>query len=257
MMRLQALIDALQARDPVAGDPAEADLAHRWSFVASGEAVLIVNAATRRVVEVNLEAAELLGKPRPQLIGRTFPRGLDRGSAAAALALFDRVSVAASADTVTLRAFDGGRELGMGVSLFSVGAQAYFLVHLRDVRRRAGARPALAAAPTLQLMDEARAPIVVTDLLLHVQYANRAFHELAGLPTTADLVGQSLTRWLDLSDDDLRAIATQGENRQATLTVATTLRSASLAVCSISACVVVVPDGEMPCCAFLLDAPGR
>ena len=63
----------------------------------------------------------------------------------------------------------------------------------------------------------------------------------------------SLTRWLDLSADDLACIAEQATARRASVSIQTTLRTQNQSTRPVTACVVVVPDGELPCCAFLIE----
>ena len=261
MSRLRALIEALQGPQASASShAAAADLAHRWMFAAAGEALLIVNARSRAVVEANLAAAELLGKARLNLIGQTFPRGLDRASAAHAQALLERVTHTQCTDAVTLRAFDGGLKLGMTASYFSTTEGCYFLIRLAG-ERTASRRGAgmVSGAPTLELIRDASLPIVLTDLMLSVEFANRAFCQVAGIEGGDDALGHSLTRWLDLSAQDLECIAAQCTARQASVSIPTTLRAANQSTRAVTACVVVVPDGELPCCAFLIEdaAAGR
>ena len=254
MSRLQALIDALQAPQGTTSSPASAaDLAHRWIFAAAGEALVIVNAQTRLIVEANLAAADLLSRPRLSLIGQIFPRGLDRASAARVQELLERVGRADCTDSVTLRAFDGGRELGMTASYFSTADGSYFLVRLSGDRDSQVGGGAISGAPTMDLIQDAAVPIVLTDLMLSVEFANRAFHDIAGLAHDEEPVGQSLTRWLDLSADDLACIAEQATARRASVSIQTTLRTQNQSTRPVTACVVVVPDGELPCCAFLIE----
>ncbi len=254
MRRLQALIEALQASSPAEPPPTDSELAHRWIFAAAGEALLIVDATSRSIVEANLAAADLLDRSRPGLIGQAFVRGLDRASVSRAQQLLERVASGDCRDSVTLRAFDGGREVEMTASYFSTAGSSYFLVRLaaRGEVPSTGAA-AISGAPTLELIQGARVAIVLTDLMLSVEFANRSFYDLVRLAPEEDLTGQSLTRWLDLSAQDLACIAAQGTARQASLSIDTVVRPLNQATRPVTACVVVVPDGEVPCCAFLID----
>ena len=254
LSRLRALIEALQAPVNAEASHLRADVDHRWIFAAAREAMLILDARTRLRVEVNLAAAELLGRPRAALVGSTFPRGLERASAAQVDALLAQVAEHACPTPVTMRAFDGGGELRMTASQFSTESGAFVLVRLSAAHGTEHVPlSGIAGAPTLALIQDAGVPIVLTDLMLNVEFANRAFRELAGLAGDDEPAGRSLTRWLDLTEDDLRSIAAQAEMRQATLSLATTLRAENNATRAVSACVVVVPDGELPCCAFLIE----
>jgi len=255
--RLQALIQALQPAsrpDNQVSGLSGSGITERWIFATSAEPVLIVDAARRSIVEANLAAAELLGRPRSELIGQAFPRGLDRASAARVQDLLARLVVTPCDDPVTMRAFDGGRELAMTASLFSSADGSYYLVRLSSVGHQPATAADLPRAPTLSLIEEATVAVVLTDLMLKVEYANPAFSMLAGLSDEDSPRGRSLTRWLDLTADDLRCIQAQGAAREATLTIDTTLRAGNHTTRPVSACVVVVPDGELPCCAFLIDA---
>lgn len=257
MTRLSALIAALQGSPPCAErEPRAGGLSARWLFATAAQAMLVVDAGNLRVVEANLAATERLAKARDSVIDLPFTRGLDRRSAAAAEALLARISAGATDEAVTVRQFDGGSESRLHASLFEMGGHRYFLVRLDSVHGPAGppgragsaAPPAMATA--LDLLDDAAEAIVIADPELVVQYANRAFTRFT--EATGTPVGRPVTDWLALSNGQIADIAARFRTREALKALEAHVVVAAGAPRAATIDVIVVPDGEMPCCTFLI-----
>ena len=73
----QRLVDAQQSMERDYWKMRHVETRYRLLFQGMDEAVLIVDAATQRVVEANAAAGALLNQDPAKLIGRTFPDGLD------------------------------------------------------------------------------------------------------------------------------------------------------------------------------------
>ena len=73
----QRLLDAQQLIEREYRDLRHSDLRYRMLFQMASEAVIIIDVASKRVIEANPAAVDLLIRPGARLSGRTFPVGFD------------------------------------------------------------------------------------------------------------------------------------------------------------------------------------
>ena len=73
----QRLIDAQQSMERDYSRLRHVETRYRLLFQVTSEAVLVVDAATHKVLEANPAAAQLFGEPPKRLAGRSFPEGFD------------------------------------------------------------------------------------------------------------------------------------------------------------------------------------
>jgi transcriptional regulator PpsR len=76
----QQLVSAQQSMEREYLKLRQAEARHRLLFQVASEAVLIVDATTRKVIEANPAAGRLLGEGTRRLVGRLFPEGFDEAS---------------------------------------------------------------------------------------------------------------------------------------------------------------------------------
>ena len=100
----------------------------------------------------------------------------------------------------------------------------------------------------LDAIEQAPEGFVVTDPALRLSYANRAFINMAGLESPAQLQGKSLATWLELSQADLTRLHEQMARREAATVWKTMLRRANLlereATLEVEVTAIAVPDGR-------------
>ena len=143
----------------------QAEARHRLLFQVASEAVLIVDAATRKILEANPAAGKLLGEGSKRLVGRLFPEGFDEPSTQALQGLMGAVRATGRTDDVTVRSADGAREFVTSASLFREERASFFLIRLaRDLSTPAAAAPRAAASKVLEIVASAPEGFVVTDL---------------------------------------------------------------------------------------------
>ncbi len=99
---------------------------HRLLFQVASEAVLIVDAATRKILEANPAAGKLLGEGSKRLVGRLFPDGFDEISTQALQTLLGAVRATGRADDVKVKSSDGNREFIISASLFREERSSFF-----------------------------------------------------------------------------------------------------------------------------------
>jgi transcriptional regulator PpsR len=231
---------------------------HRLLFQVSSEAVLIVDAVTRKIVEANPAAGKLLGGGSKRLVGRLFPEGFDEPSSQALQALMGAVRATGRTDDVTVRSIDAAREFVTSASLFREEQSSFFLIRLTDVSAGRG----VSNTPTqhskvLEIVASAPEGFVVTDLGGRILYANRAFLDLAQLATEEQSRNESLDRWLGRPGVDFNLLTAQLREHGSLRMFATQLRGEYGSTSDVEIYAVSVVDGEDPCFGFTIRDVGQ
>ena len=240
----------------------QAELRYRQLFQLAGEAVLVVDAASGRVLEANPAAGTLLGQPPERLTGQAFPLGLTPRSTKAVAALLGNVRRAGRADPVAaegLPATPGAGRVPLQVAATLLRQDNAHLLLVRLARSDAGAspQPSTEAGLLLQLAQGAPDGLVVTDLDGVVLAANPEFASLCQVPGPESLRGQSLERWLGRTDVDLGVLVSNLRQRGAVKLFATTLRGEFGVSTEVEISAVTVAAAEPPLLGFAVRDVGR
>ena len=256
----QRLVDAQQSMERDYSRLRHVETRYRLLFQATSEAVLILDAATRKVIEANPAAGQLLGEAPGRIVGQIFPGGMDAVSAEAVQALLAGVRATGWADNVRARIADGGRELLVSASLFRQEGSALFLVRL--VPLEAEGAEAVAVMPKtranlLKVVESAPDGFVVTGPDGRVVTANAAFLDLAQLATEEQARGETLDRWLGRPGVDLGVLVANLRQHGSVRLFSTTLRGEYGGTAEIEVSAVSVPNGDQPCFGFAIRNVGR
>ncbi len=254
----QQLVDAQQALERDYWRYRQMETRYRLLFQSVSDAVLIVDASLRRVVEVNPAAVQQLGAPASRLVGLPFPDGFEPDSTAAVESLLGSVLASGRADSVRARRADGQGELVVSVALLRQGDSVLFVVRLRAPPADLGQRSTPEREERLlKAVGAAPDAIVLTDGDGQILAVNRAFLEQVQLPTEHQLQGQSLDLWLGRAGIDLNVLLSTLRQHGTLRLFRTTLRSQLGAVLEAEICAAAVPDGDSPCFAFFIRDIGR
>lgn len=229
---------------------------HRLLFQVSSEAVLVVDAVTRKIVEANPAAGKLLGGGSKRLTGRLFPEGFDEQSSQALQGLLGAVRATGRTDSVTARSVDGEREFVTSASLFREAQASFFLIRLSDGNRTPASAPTQ-HSKVLEIVASAPEGFVVTDLGGRILYANRAFLDLAQLATEEQSRNESLDRWLGRPGVDFNLLTAQLREHGSLRMFATQLRGEYGSSSDVEIYAVSVIDGEEPCFGFTIRDVGQ
>jgi transcriptional regulator PpsR len=252
----QRLVDAQQAIERDYWRLRHAETRYRLLFQTAAEGVLVVDAATQKIVEANPAAARLLGDSARRLVGRTFPEGLDEGAAKAVEGMLATVRTAGRADDVRIAGPDG-EALTVSGSLFRQDNASLFLVRLLPAASAATAALPEAKARLLDVVEHAPDAIVLTDADGRVLSANRAFRDLAQIAGDEQARGESLDRWLGRPGVDLNVLLSNIRQHGAVRLFATTLRGDLGATAEVEISAVSVQHGAQRMCGFSIRNVGR
>jgi len=203
----------------------QAEARHRLLFQVASEAVLIVDAASRKIIEANPAAARVLGEGNRRLIGRLFPDGFDESSTQSLHSLLGAVAATGRTSEVPVRSADAAREFVISASLFREERASFFLVRLASpsLHHVTGAAPT-PQSKVLEIVAGAPEGFVVTGLDGRILFANRAFLDLVQLATEEQARNESLERWLGRSGVDFNLLTAQLREHGALRLFATQVR---------------------------------
>jgi transcriptional regulator PpsR len=224
----------------------------------ASEAVLVVDAATEKVIEANPAAGELFDEPAPRIVGRALYECFAAEGKDDVLAMLATVRSAGRSDDTLLRLASDKREFTASATLFRQDKSSYFLVRLSPLHAEAP-ESALSAAQLqlLRAMDAAPDAIVVTDLAGSIITANAAFLDLAEMVGEAQVRGQTLDRWLGRPGVDLDVLLANLRQHGSVRLFATAMRGEHGARTDVEKSAVAVPAGEHPCLGFTIRNIGR
>lgn len=256
---------ALQQRLVAAQQSLERDYArmrsvetrYRLLFQVSAEPVLIVEAASGKIVEANPATAQLLAEPAKRIVGRSLYDSFEPAAAQEIRALLAAVQTTGRPDNAKVR-LQQRRELLVHAALFRQEALSFFLIRLLPIDGEpGGVAVATVKARLLEAVQSAPDAFVVTDPEGRILTANAAFLDLAQLATEEQARGESLERWLGRPGVDLNVLIANLRQHGSVRLFLTTLRGEYGATAEIEASAVAVPSEEQPCFGFTIRSIGR
>jgi len=248
----QRLVDAQQSMEREFSRLRQAETRYRLLFQISTEAVVIVDAETRRVVEANPAAANLLAAGR-RLVGRPFPDGFDASGTRVIKDLLSAALARGQAGDARVSLEDDGGEFLVSASHFRQEGGSHFLLRLApvrpDSRRMSDGRSRLA-----DLVESAPDGFVVTSTDGRILTANRAFADMAQLAGPELAIGEMLDRWIGNTGTDADVMIGKLREHGSVRLYATSLRSEYGSKSDVEISAVSVPGGETPCFGFAIRA---
>jgi PAS domain-containing protein len=227
------------------------ELSFPWLFATASEPVMIIDAGTDTIVQLNPAAALLLQRPVNALLGKRWTAAIEPASAAALAEALQAALASDRAHTVHLHCRDGAAGLLATISLVRTDEAVYWLVRMARAALEPR-RPGHRASSVLDAIEAAGEGFVVADALLRVRYANQTFVAWTGLRSRDQLRGRSLVHWLQLSACERQGLQQQMADRQAVRMLTTVLRGHGEPACEVEVQAVAVPDGPEPCWGFCI-----
>lgn len=232
----------------------QAEARYRLLFDLGTEPVLIVDAASRRVREINPAAAELIGAKVDALTDQPIGAIVDAADREELIAHLGAAGASDDLSPISVR-LAGGQTVAVSARLFRQGRAALLLVRLLPTQSPTEAADhATSMADVIEHMPDA---FVLVDAALDVLTANAAFVELAGAASVARVVGAPLATWLGRPGIDLDLIMGQLREHGVVRNVATILRGAGGGQEEIEISGVVAPKGEGQCYGFTIRNVAR
>ena len=253
----QQLVSAQQSMEREYLKLRQAEARHRLLFQVASEAVLIVDASNRKVIEANPAAAKLLGEGTRRLVGRLFPDGFDERSTQALQSLLGAVRATGRTNDVTVTSADGAREFRTSASLFREERSSFFLIRLTPMNAEHGSLTPTQDSKVLEIVASAPEGFVVTNLDGRIIFCNRAFLDLVQLATEEQARNEPIERWLGRPGVDFGLLTAQLREHGTLRLFATQLRGEYGSSSDVEICAVSVVNGEEPCFGFTIRDVGQ
>jgi transcriptional regulator PpsR len=247
----QSLMDAQRSMEREYSRLRHAETRYRLLFQLASEAVLIINAATMKVVEANPMAMRMLNEGPKRAGARTFPYGFDTEGLRTVQNQLTTLKATGYADDVVARTADGQQRHVVSVSLFRHEAEAFCLVRLLPLQgdpRAALVTPA--QSRLLQVVERLPEGLIVTDLGGKILTANLAFLDLAQLGSEEQARGELLSRWLGRPGVDLEVLLSNLRQHGSVRMFSTEVRGQFGSTTKVEISAVSVPHGDPPCLGF-------
>lgn len=235
----------------------QAELRYRQLFQMAGEAVLVVDAASGRVLEANPAAATMMGTPAEKMVGQVFPLGLTPRSAKQMATLLAAARRTGRADPVKAELADSRSAVLVSATLLHQDQSHLLLVRLSRADDQGHQAQSSDSGALLQLAQGAPDGLVVTDLDGLVQAANAEFVTLCQMAGEEQMRGQSLERWLGRTDVDLGVLVSNLRQRGAVKLFATTLRGEFGATTEVEISAVTITRSDPVLLGFTVRDVGR
>jgi transcriptional regulator PpsR len=226
---------------------------YRLLFQLAPEALFVVDARTRRIVDANAAAAALFDGTASRLVGRDLAGLFAPDSVAAIDAMLSRIAATGSSEDTVAGTAGAAREFVLAATCIRQGDAENFIVRLHGIGRPGVAAGESSALSRLQaVLATLPDAFAVTSTDGRIITVNQAFLELAQVATEDQVRGEPLERWLGRAQLDGDALGASLRQHGAVRLYSTTLRGAAGATTDVEISAVAVPDASEPCHAFVI-----
>jgi transcriptional regulator PpsR len=216
----QQLLDAQHSMEREYALLQQAETRYRMLFTLASEGVLIIDADSRRILEANPAAGEVLGRPSGRLVGRIFPRGFTEQSEDEIEELLAQVRASGSAEDIAARLDGSERDLRVGATLLRRDDGLFYLVRMTTCLSEPAEN---GGSAVMQIVQRSPDAFVVTDPDGKILSVNATFVELCQLGSEQQALGQPLDRWIGRAGVDVDVLRRNLRQRSQVKQFATTL----------------------------------
>jgi transcriptional regulator PpsR len=227
----------------------QAEVRYRMLFSLASEAILFVDADSRKIVEANPAAGRLLDKPANKLLNRTFPRGFTDNSSDAIDELLLRVRAAGGAEDLIVKTAHNDQALRINAALVRREDGPYFLIRMHAPEH--GFHDSY-SKQILEIINRSPDAFIVTDPDGRIRAANQAFLNLTAMATVLQVADQPLDRWLGRTGVDVALLLRNLRDRNEIRTYDTTLYPEFGEPIDVELSGVSALDSDEPCFGFVL-----
>ena len=224
----------------------QAETRYRLLFQMSGEPVLVLDAASLRVLEANLAADRLFGA-QPSFLDAFALEDRPRVEA-----LLGAVRAAGTAEERRVSLLGTGREVLLSASLLRHERSSLFLVRLAFLTAEGPVTGPVSSARLADFVESTPDAFVLISADGRIITANPAFLELAQLPNEAQVRGEELSRFLGRQSIELDVLLAQVRGRGPVRMFRTLLRGDQGSEADVEVSAVSVLDGGQTCFGFTI-----
>ncbi len=245
----QRLLDVQQSLERDYSRLHQAEVRYRMLFSMASEAILFVDADSRKIVEANPAAGKLLDKPTNKLINRSFPRGFSDNSNDAIEELLVRVRAAGRAEAIIVRSATDHQSFSLNASLVRREDGHFFLIRLR-ASEESGRDDSMHRM--LDIVQRSPDAFVITDPDGRIKVANKAFLDLCSIATELQVVNEPVDRWLGRPGVDANLLIRNLRNRPEVRHFTTTVYPDFGDPIDVELSAVSALESDEPCFGFVI-----
>jgi transcriptional regulator PpsR len=241
----QQLVNAQQALEQDYWRLRNVETRYRRLFDMVGDAVLIVDGLSGRVLEVNPRTDDLLAPGEKSIVGKVFPRGFTEESARSIQELLAEIRTVGRGQVHGLRLADGETLVDLSASFLRQAGEERFLLRIGTREGRDDLAGEGGSVYMQEVLRNAPDGVLLTDDDGRIMAANQAFLDLAQVLGEDQVVGHSADRWLGRSGVDLNVLLSNVRDKSVVKLFSSTLIpvGGSPAQVEISACRLEEPEG--------------
>ncbi len=183
----------------------EIDTRYRLLMDFSNDAIALVSIASGQIVDINHNAASILGRARGDLIERAFIDSFTGSEREGILEALERPQPAGSDVTLEVEVKNSGRKVQMTGKLFRASGEQLVIVRLTDPERGSVGDERL-VTNLRQLYNQGADAIVFADRDGGILAASETFLNLTDAPSAGSVRGRSLAEFLARGVVDLRVL---------------------------------------------------
>ena len=254
----QRLVEAQQSMERDYWRLRHVETRYRLLFQIASDAILVIDAATLKVLDANAAAGQVFGDAPDRLVGRLFPFGTDAEGSRALDELATTARNAGRSGDILVSMAAGSRSYHASASCFRQESATLLLV--RFSAADLAPNTSGTASPSLRVIDLLeRSPdgFVVTDLEGYVLTANRSFLDIAGLASEEQVRGTLLSTYVGRPGADFPVFTSILKKNGVVRLMATTARGLHGQQSEVEVSAVWAPQGEEPCIGFTIRDIGR
>ena len=248
----QQLVDAQMSIERDYARLRQTELRYRLLFQIASEAIVIADATTARITEVNPAALALVGEPSKKLAAQTLLELIDPADGPALQDLLATVRSTGAGESIPVRLAGLNREFIFSASFFRQGSSAFILARIAPVETQTAEGAQKAGDSLVKIMEGLPDGFVVTDPDGKILTANTSFLDLAQLSNQEQARGQPIENWLGRSGVDINVLTANLREHGSVRNFSTIVHGAygSLEEVEVSAVAVLSP--EQPCLGFVI-----
>jgi transcriptional regulator PpsR len=240
----QRLISAQQSMERDYIRLRHAETRYRLLFQVSSEAVVMVDAQSQLVVDVNPAALALLDEAAPKLTKSDFTSQFASADQAAVLKFLADIRATGRDNTIQVKLAKTQHRCGLSASLFRQESASLFLVRLSSEQAVAGGAALKATSQLLRYFEAAPDALAITENDGRLLKVNAAFLEMAQLSHEEQIRGESLDHWLGRAGIDFGIVLANLRQSGSVKMFATILRGAYGAVAEVEVSAVALSDDD-------------
>lgn len=248
----QQLVDAQMSIERDYARLRQTELRYRLLFQIASEAIIIADATTARITEVNPAALALIGEPSKKISAQTLLELIDPADSAAVQDLLATVRSTGTGESIPVRLAGLNRTFIFSASFFRQGSSAFILARLSPAETQLPEGMQKASASLVRIMEGLPDGFVVTDLEARILSANTAFLDLAQLSSQEQARGQPLQDWLGRSGVDINVLTANLREHGSVRNFSTIVHGAYGSLEEVEVSAVAALAGELPCFGFVV-----